>query len=268
MNGRAVTERPYSERRAEEKRKAGEWGKQRQDLDLLERERSAVKKRPKLLLSNALKTIPTKQQHTINTCTHAQVKVQDRSNDQSPGPGPQEATKPMPISPPPPIYLKSRPDHHQCEVDSSILLHLDPYFQTHNHKNRKSRIAMPSTSSSSASPAAAVHSHHANNSWQDKSTRHAKKVVVIGAGPAGVHAAARLRAQGFTDISIFEAGCAVGGRCVSRVMHEGSVPVEAGFLANIVSEARNPLAERVVRRGGKEGGMEVSRRRTGEVGSF
>ena len=118
---------------------------------------------------------------------------------------------------------------------------------------------MPSTSSPSASLAAAVHSHHANNSWQDKSTRHAKKVVVIGAGTASVHAAARLRAQGFTDISISEAGCAVGGRCVSRVMHEGSVPVEAGFLANIVSEARNPLAELVVRRGGKEGGMEVSR---------
>lgn len=105
-------------------------------------------------------------------------------------------------------------------------------------------------SSSSASSSEAVHSHHVNSSWQDKGTpRHAKKVVVIGAGPAGVHAAAHLRAQGFTDISIFEAGCAVGGRCVSRVMHEGSVPVEAGFLANIVSEARNPLAELMVSRG-------------------
>jgi hypothetical protein len=31
-------------------------------------------------------------------------------------------------------------------------------------------------------------------------------------------------------------------------MYDGSVPVEAGFLANIVSEARNPLAELVVRR--------------------
>ncbi|KAM3578030.1 hypothetical protein VYU27_000130 [Nannochloropsis oceanica] len=100
-------------------------------------------------------------------------------------------------------------------------------------------------SSSPASPVVkAVHSH-ANTSWQDKSTRHAKKIVVIGAGAAGLHAAARLRARGFTDISIFEAGCAVGGRCVSRVMYDGSVPVEAGFLANIVSEARNPLAELV-----------------------
>lgn len=126
---------------------------------------------------------------------------------------------------------------------------------------------MPSSSSSSASPAAAVHSHHVNNSWQqDTSTRHAKKVVVIGAGPAGVHAAARLRAQGFKDISIFEAGFGVGGRCVSRIMHAGSVPVEAGFLANIVSEARNPLAELVVsREGGREGRKERHDARAGWV---
>lgn len=125
---------------------------------------------------------------------------------------------------------------------------------THNPKctvsnnYREAHAPMSLMSSSPASPVVkAVHSH-ANTSWQDKSTRHAKKIVVIGAGAAGLHAAARLRARGFTDISIFEAGCAVGGRCVSRVMYDGSVPVEAGFLANIVSEARNPLAELVVRR--------------------
>lgn len=75
-----------------------------------------------------------------------------------------------------------------------------------------------------------------------------KKVVVVGAGPAGIHAASRLRQRGFTDISIFEAGPAIGGRCITRMMHGGNVPVEAGFVANI--SAQNALTDLVVRRAG------------------
>jgi hypothetical protein len=82
--------------------------------------------------------------------------------------------------------------------------------------------------------------------WQDKVSRMSKKVVVVGAGPAGIHAASRLRQRGFTDISIFEAGPAIGGRCITRMMHGGNVPVEAGFVANI--SAQNALTDLVVRR--------------------
>jgi len=93
----------------------GEWGKQRQDLDLQERERSSGRCRQKAeaRIDYGWIPTPTRRHDHLRACTDIQRQAQDQIHAQSLGPDPHKATKPMPFcSPPPPILNSWRPDHH------------------------------------------------------------------------------------------------------------------------------------------------------------
>lgn len=50
-----------------------------------------------------------------------------------------------------------------------------------------------------------------------------KQVVIIGAGAAGIAAATKLLAHGFTNVTVLEAGSRIGGRV-------NTIPFKGGFI--------------------------------------
>ena len=71
----------------------------------------------------------------------------------------------------------------------------------------------------------------------------AGRVCVVGAGPAGVHMALRLKQKGFTKVDLLEKTFRVGGKC-KDIMH-GGVPNPQGAMFAVASYFENliPLAE-------------------------
>lgn len=59
-------------------------------------------------------------------------------------------------------------------------------------------------------------------------TKHQPRVVIIGAGIAGISAASRLHESGFTDVIILEASDRIGGRIHTVQFGDGKMPVELG----------------------------------------
>ena len=72
----------------------------------------------------------------------------------------------------------------------------------------------------------------------------AGRVCVVGAGPAGVHMALRLKQKGFTKVNLLEKTFRVGGKC-KDIMH-GGVPNPQGASFALASYFDNmiPLAEK------------------------
>ena len=70
------------------------------------------------------------------------------------------------------------------------------------------------------------------------------RVCVVGAGPAGVHMALRLKEKGYTRVDLLEKTSRVGGKC-EDIMH-GGVPNPQGaiFAASSYFENLIPLAKR------------------------
>ena len=71
----------------------------------------------------------------------------------------------------------------------------------------------------------------------------AGRVCVVGAGPAGIHMALRLKQKGFTKVDLLEKTFRVGGKC-KDIMH-GGVPNPQGAMFAVASYFENliPLAE-------------------------
>ena len=72
----------------------------------------------------------------------------------------------------------------------------------------------------------------------------AGRVCVVGAGPAGIHMALRLKQKGYSKVNILEKTFRVGGKC-KDIVH-GGVPNPQGAGAAVASYFENliPLAER------------------------
>ena len=72
----------------------------------------------------------------------------------------------------------------------------------------------------------------------------AGRVCVVGAGPAGVHMALRLKEKGYTRVDLLEKTFRVGGKC-EDIAH-GGVPNPQGGIFAVASYYENliPLAER------------------------
>ena len=72
----------------------------------------------------------------------------------------------------------------------------------------------------------------------------AGRVCVVGAGPAGIHMALRLKQKGYSKVNILEKTFRVGGKC--RDIVHGGVPNPQGaiFAASSYFENLIPLAKR------------------------
>ena len=71
-----------------------------------------------------------------------------------------------------------------------------------------------------------------------------EKVCIVGAGPAGIDMAVRLKDKGFTNLTIFEKTGRVGGKCQDTVIDgfyrpQGAALLTADYFDNLV-----PLAKR------------------------
>ena len=71
-----------------------------------------------------------------------------------------------------------------------------------------------------------------------------EKVCIVGAGPAGIDMAVRLKDKGFTNLTIFEKTGRVGGKCLDTVIDgfyrpQGAALLTADYFDNLV-----PLAKR------------------------
>ena len=55
-------------------------------------------------------------------------------------------------------------------------------------------------------------------------------VCIVGAGPAGIHMAVRLKDRGYRKITIFEKSSRVGGKCYDVQYDEFYQPLGATFL--------------------------------------
>ena len=71
----------------------------------------------------------------------------------------------------------------------------------------------------------------------------ADRICVVGAGPAGIHMALRLKQKGYSKVNILEKTFRVGGKC-KDIMH-GGVPNPQGAIFAVASYFENliPLAE-------------------------
>ena len=70
------------------------------------------------------------------------------------------------------------------------------------------------------------------------------RVCVVGAGPAGIHMALRLKEKGYTRVDILEKTFRVGGKCED--IDHGGVPNPQGGVFAVASHFENfiPLAEK------------------------
>ena len=71
-----------------------------------------------------------------------------------------------------------------------------------------------------------------------------EKVCIVGAGPAGIDMAVRLKDKGFSNLTIFEKTGRVGGKCLDTVIDgfyrpQGAALLTADYFDNLV-----PLAKR------------------------
>ena len=57
-------------------------------------------------------------------------------------------------------------------------------------------------------------------------------VCIVGAGPAGIHMAVRLKDRGYQKITIFEKSSRVGGKCYDRTVDGYVRALGASFLGN------------------------------------
>ena len=70
-----------------------------------------------------------------------------------------------------------------------------------------------------------------------------EKVCIVGAGPAGVHMATRLKEKGFRKIKIFEKSGRVGGKSYDTIINgvyrpQGTIFLTADYFDNLVKLAR------------------------------
>ena len=78
----------------------------------------------------------------------------------------------------------------------------------------------------------------------NQNTSNIGRVCVVGAGPAGIHMALRLKQKGFTQVDLLEKTFRAGGKCED--IDHGGVPNPQGGIFSVASYFENfiPLAEK------------------------
>ena len=78
----------------------------------------------------------------------------------------------------------------------------------------------------------------------NQNTSNIGRVCVVGAGPAGIHMALRLKQKGFTKVDLLEKTFRAGGKCED--IDHGGVPNPQGGIFSVASYFENfiPLAEK------------------------
>ena len=78
----------------------------------------------------------------------------------------------------------------------------------------------------------------------NQNTSNIVRVCVVGAGPAGIHMALRLKQKGFTQVDLLEKTFRAGGKCED--IDHGGVPNPQGGIFSVASYFENfiPLAEK------------------------